>query len=75
MVECENFPLNIYFLRNSDIPRYLSDGVVDLAIIGQNLKPPGVLDIISSPDIYFPLGAFFILIITTIFLRKIFYKK
>tara|TARA_X000000950_G_scaffold169704_1_gene206945 strand:- start:3725 stop:4582 length:858 start_codon:yes stop_codon:yes gene_type:complete len=36
-VNCENFPLNIYFLRNSDIPRYLSDGVVDIAIIGQNL--------------------------------------
>ena len=44
-------------------------------IIGQNLKPPGVIDIIFSPEIYFPLGAFFILIITTIFLRKIFYKK
>ena len=36
-VNCENFPLNIYFLRDSDIPRYLSDGVVDVAIIGQNL--------------------------------------
>ena len=36
-VDCQNFPLNIYFLRNSDIPRYLSDGVVDIAIIGQNL--------------------------------------
>ena len=36
-VNCENFPMNIYFLRNSDIPRYLSDGVVDIAIIGQNL--------------------------------------
>ena len=44
-------------------------------IIGQNLKPPGVMDIIFSPEIYFPLGAFFILIITTIFLRRIFYKK
>ena len=44
-------------------------------IIRQNLKPPGIIDIISSPNIYFPLGAFFILIITTIFLRKIFYKK
>ena len=44
-------------------------------IIGQNLTPPGIMDIISSPEIYFPLGAFFILIITTIFLRKIFYKK
>ena len=44
-------------------------------IIGQNLTPPGIMDIISSPEIYFPLGAFFILIITTIFLRKMFYKK
>ena len=44
-------------------------------IISQNLKPPGIIDIITSPNIYFPLGAFFILIITTIFLRKIFYKK
>ena len=44
-------------------------------IIGQNLKPPKIMDIITSPDIYFPLGAFFILIITTIFLRTMFYKK
>ena len=44
-------------------------------IIGQNLKPPKIMDIITSPDIYFPLGAFFILIITTIFLRTVFYKK
>jgi len=44
-------------------------------IIGQNLKPPKITEIITSPDIYFPLGAFFVLIITTIFLRKIFYKK
>ena len=45
MVECENFPLNIYFLRNSDIPRYLADGVVDLAIIGQNLIQESELNI------------------------------
>ena len=32
-----NFPMEVYFLRNSDIPKYLDDGVVDLAIIGQNL--------------------------------------
>ena len=44
-------------------------------VIGQNLEPPRIMDIITSPEIYFPLGAFFILIITTIFLRKIFYKK
>ena len=29
--------MEVYFLRNSDIPKYINDGVVDLAIIGQNL--------------------------------------
>ncbi len=32
-----NFPLEVYYLRNSDIPQYLKDGVVDCAIIGENL--------------------------------------
>lgn len=32
-----NFPLEVLFLRNSDIPQYLIDGVVDVAIIGENL--------------------------------------
>jgi ATP phosphoribosyltransferase len=32
-----NFPLEIYYLRNGDIPQYLKDGVVDCAIIGENL--------------------------------------
>ena len=32
-----NFPLEAYFLRNSDIPKYVEDGVVDLGIIGENL--------------------------------------
>ena len=32
-----NFPLEVYFLRNGDIPQYLKDGIVDLAIIGENL--------------------------------------
>ena len=36
-VEASNFPLEILFLRNSDIPQYLEDGVCDLAIIGENL--------------------------------------
>ena len=29
--------LEIYYLRNGDIPQYLRDGVVDVAIIGENL--------------------------------------
>lgn len=35
--DVSNFPLEILFLRNSDIPQYLKDGVVDIAIIGENL--------------------------------------
>ena len=33
----KNFPLEIYYLRNGDIPKYLKDGVVDCAIIGENV--------------------------------------
>lgn len=32
-----NFPLEILYLRNSDIPQYLEDGVIDIAIVGENL--------------------------------------
>ncbi|PKG51008.1 ATP phosphoribosyltransferase [Olleya sp. 1-3] len=33
----KNFPLEIFYLRNGDIPQYLKDGVVDVAIIGENV--------------------------------------
>lgn len=33
----ENFPIEIFFLRNSDIPQYVEDGVADVGIIGENL--------------------------------------
>ena len=33
----KNFPLEVFYLRNSDIPQYLKDGVVDAAIIGENI--------------------------------------
>jgi len=36
-VTVPNFPLEILYLRNSDIPQYLEDGVIDLAIVGENL--------------------------------------
>lgn len=36
-VEASNFPLELYYLRNSDIPQYVEDGVVDIAIVGENL--------------------------------------
>lgn len=36
-ISVPNFPLEILYLRNSDIPQYLEDGVVDIAIVGENL--------------------------------------
>ena len=32
-----NFPLEVFYLRNGDIPQYLRDGIVDIAIIGENI--------------------------------------
>ncbi|MBJ2172728.1 ATP phosphoribosyltransferase [Aureibaculum sp. A20] len=31
-----NFPIEVLYLRNGDIPQYLRDGVVDAAILGEN---------------------------------------
>ncbi len=36
-VEARNFPLEVFFLRNMDIPQYVQDGVADIAIIGENI--------------------------------------
>ena len=44
-------------------------------IIDQNLEAPSILQLITSPDIYVPIIALMILLIITIFVRKIFYKK
>ena len=44
-------------------------------IIDQNLEAPGIMDLIFSKDIYIPILAFCGLVIITIFIRKIFYKK
>ena len=44
-------------------------------IIENNLQAPGIFQIIKSPDIYLPLIIFAFLVLVTIFLRKIFYKK
>src|SRR5829696_8741026 len=35
--EAEDFPLEIYFLRDDDIPEYVSDGVADIGIVGENV--------------------------------------
>jgi len=44
-------------------------------VIDQNSEIPGITDIILSPDIYLPIIAFLGLILSSIFLRKIFNKN
>lgn len=34
---CKNFPLEILYVRNNDIPGYVGSGVVDLGVLGQNM--------------------------------------
>ena len=36
-VSVDNFPIELLYLRNSDIPQYIADGTADVGIVGQNL--------------------------------------
>lgn len=43
--EATDFPLEIFFLRDDDIPEYVADGVADIGIVGENVlaeKPRNV---------------------------------
>tara|TARA_A100000164_G_scaffold205881_1_gene182584 strand:- start:33 stop:752 length:720 start_codon:yes stop_codon:yes gene_type:complete len=44
-------------------------------VIDRNLEAPSLMELIYSPDIYIPLIIFAVLIVITIFLRRLFYKK
>ena len=35
--EADNFPLEVFFLRDDDIPQYVEDGVADIGIVGENV--------------------------------------
>jgi ATP phosphoribosyltransferase len=35
--ESDNFPIEIYFLRDDDIPQYVEDSVADIGIVGENV--------------------------------------
>lgn len=48
----KNYDAEVLFLRNNDIPKYLEDGVVDLAIIGENV----ILEKQVSVDALIKLG-------------------
>jgi ATP phosphoribosyltransferase len=35
--EAYNFPIEVFFLRDDDIPQYVEDGVADIGIVGENV--------------------------------------
>jgi len=35
--DADNFPLEVFFLRDDDIPQYVEDGVADIGIVGENV--------------------------------------
>jgi ATP phosphoribosyltransferase len=35
--ESDNFPIEVFFLRDDDIPQYVEDGVADVGIVGENV--------------------------------------
>ena len=45
-----NFPLEVLYLRNSDIPKYVENGVADLGIVGSNvvIESQAQIDIIQN---------------------------
>lgn len=50
ITSASNFPIEILYLRNGDIPQYLKDNVVDAAIIGENtLIENGADDLYQLP--------------------------
>ena len=52
MAPARNFPMDALYLRNSDIPQYVADGVADLTIIGENT----VVEKQKDLEMVMPLG-------------------
>ena len=48
----ENFPLEIFFLRDDDIPQYVYDSVADIGIVGENV----LLEKNKNIDLTYRLG-------------------
>ena len=50
---CRNFPLDILFLRDDDIPEYVQDGVADLGIVGLNVVPEKAAQVVELDSLGF----------------------
>ncbi len=48
----ENFPLEVFFLRDDDIPQYVFDSVADIGIVGENV----LLEKNKDIDLIYKLG-------------------
>ena len=51
-VTAGNFPLEVFFLRDDDIPQYVFDGVADIGIVGENV----VLEKLRDISLVYRLG-------------------
>ncbi len=51
MSKASNFPLEVFYLRDDDIPQYVAEGVADIGIVGENefLEKAEQVDIINRP--------------------------
>lgn len=51
MSTASNFPLEIFYLRDDDIPQYVAEGVADIGIVGENeyLEKQQPVEIINRP--------------------------
>jgi ATP phosphoribosyltransferase len=50
--DASNFPLELYFLRDDDIPQYVEDNVADIGFVGENVVREKKKEVISCE----PLG-------------------
>ena len=50
--EAGNFPMEVLFLRDDDIPQYVADGVADIGIVGENV----LLEKAKKVDVAYKLG-------------------
>jgi ATP phosphoribosyltransferase len=53
VVPCANAPVDVLFVRPSDIPEYAQDGVVDLGITGANLVAEAEADVVTLAELGF----------------------
>ncbi len=51
-VEASNFPIEVFFLRDDDIPQYVQDGVADIGLVGENV----VYEMAKKVEVVYALG-------------------